>query len=88
MLRVKIDRDESTELHEQVAAEIRRAIAGRGGETRGAAATGWSSAAAAGSASPGRPSGARSWLRQGARPPARRHGYRIDELVDIVKSVG
>jgi GntR family transcriptional regulator len=115
MLRVKVDRDEAVELHEQVAAEIRRAIAeGEAGPGERlppakdlAAVLGVNTntvlralrrlrdegllefrrgrgISVAGSPERGAVvAHARELVRL-----ARRHGYRLDELVDIVRSVG
>ena len=115
MLRVKIDRGEPTELHEQVAAEIRRAIAD--GEAKPgerlppardlAAVLGVNTNTALRALRVLRDEGLLEFRRgrgitvagspeRGAVTArarelvrfARKHGYRVDELIGIIESVG
>ena len=114
MFSVKVNKSDPTDLYEQVAAEIRRAIAegeAKPGERLPPARTSppssastptpccarcgccatkgsLSSAAAAASRSPGRPSAARSSNGRRTRPLRREQGYRVDELVEIIEDVG
>jgi GntR family transcriptional regulator len=114
MIRVKVDRDESTELHEQVAGEIRRAIAN--GEAKPgerlppardlAAVLGVNTNTALRALRQLRDEGLLEFRRgrgitvagtpeRGAVVAqakelvrlARRHGYRRDELVEIIESL-
>ena len=115
MFRVKVDRDEQTELHEQVAAEIRRAIAD--GEAQPgerlppardlAAVLGVNANTVLRALRTLRDEGLLEFRRgrgitvagtpqQGAVVEqarelvhlARRHGYRLDELIRIIETVG
>ena len=115
MFRVKVDRDEPTELHEQVAAEIRRAIAD--GEAQPgerlppardlAAVLGVNANTVLRALRTLRDEGLLEFRRgrgitvagtpqQGAVVEqarelvrlARRHGYRLDELIRIIETVG
>jgi GntR family transcriptional regulator len=93
---VKLDRGESTDLHEQVAAEIRRAIAeGEAGETpscgrSGTYATKGSSTSAAGrgvTVTGSQPQGAVHAQARELVELARRHGYRRDELIRLIETL-